>query len=537
VEKLPGLDNLGNTCYLNSALQCLFSTKSISSYFVNCFEAELLNWRNSDNLLTLQFAELMREVKSASHKSFSPRQFLHKLQVSCPFFRGFLQQDSQEFLKILLDKLHETTQYSFKRDLKESIVSETFKFQVESSVHCSKCGKASSKLEDYYEIPLMIPSKKQSSKKRLLKKLFSSSELNLYDCLLHFCLPEELSDKYFCEFCQAKTKSQKETKVLTHPNVLVLFLKRFRYNKVSSKISTPVQLPLELNLEEFLKEKTPCFYSLKSFVSHSGGVRGGHYIAYCKVGENWFEFNDSKVNKISEEKVLEKEAYIVFYEKVYEPRLFVSQEHPLAYVPTYWLNKYYTLADPGCIYQNYLLCKHKQLKHNLNELEFTAINSGELQRLSEIYGIEGSLLTKVSKCVRCTQQIPKLEERIKEEQKLIKSLKEKRVSGEGWYIVCKKWLDNWEAYCSMEGKFSLPPPIDNSCLVESEEVKLGLEANLDYKGVGKHVWQAFMLLYGGGPAIVRTTPNIYSTPLNQSKSSHLSIRDLAIINSIKNIAF
>lgn len=95
-----GFSNLGNTCFMNTSLQLL----------INCrdFIDELLTLKVKPNSTAEYFVDLVKEYKSNSGKYFSsvsPSSFKRFFERKHPFFSGYNQHDSQEFLRILIDDL------------------------------------------------------------------------------------------------------------------------------------------------------------------------------------------------------------------------------------------------------------------------------------------------------------------------------------------------------------------------------------------------------------------------------------------------
>ncbi|PWA60653.1 Peptidase C19, ubiquitin carboxyl-terminal hydrolase 2 [Artemisia annua] len=106
---LTGLLNFGNTCFMNSAIQCLVHTPEFARYFREDYHQEI-NWHNPLGLvgeLALAFGELLRKLWAPGRSPFAPRIFKAKLARFAPQFNGYNQHDSQELLAFLLDGLHE----------------------------------------------------------------------------------------------------------------------------------------------------------------------------------------------------------------------------------------------------------------------------------------------------------------------------------------------------------------------------------------------------------------------------------------------
>lgn len=104
-----GLQNLGNTCFMNSILQCVSNTEAITKLFLeDRYKAQI----NTDNplghggRLASAYAKLIKDMWSNAYSKIIPREFKYTIGEFQPQFAGYDQQDSQEFLGFLLDGLH-----------------------------------------------------------------------------------------------------------------------------------------------------------------------------------------------------------------------------------------------------------------------------------------------------------------------------------------------------------------------------------------------------------------------------------------------
>jgi hypothetical protein len=157
-----------------------------------------------------------------------------------------------------------------------------------------------------------------------------NKKLNLDELLNNFNQLEKLSkdNEWFCPKCKKMQLADKKMEIYAISEVVIIHLKRFRNNR---KIENKVDFPIEgLDLTKYLPNKNEKYiYDLFAVANHVGGLQGGHYYAYCKNCKDgeWYEFNDSHVSKIDENKVCSETAYVLFYsrrreEKINEEELF-----------------------------------------------------------------------------------------------------------------------------------------------------------------------------------------------------------------------
>ena len=104
-----GIANLGNTCYMSSALQCLSHTTHFRDYFLRDSYVHHLNSNNPiafGGEIATAFTKLIKTLWSG-HACVSPRAFRRTLAPHMEAFASIQQQDAQEFMIYLLDALHE----------------------------------------------------------------------------------------------------------------------------------------------------------------------------------------------------------------------------------------------------------------------------------------------------------------------------------------------------------------------------------------------------------------------------------------------
>ncbi|GAA6017044.1 hypothetical protein JCM11491_006140 [Sporobolomyces phaffii] len=185
---LVGLSNLGNTCFMNSAIQCMSNTKELKDYFLSgAYKDEL----NPDNPLGMRgqvaeaFGQLIERMWHGSGSSVAPREFKQAVARFAPQFSGYGQQDSQELLAFLLDGTHEDLNRILKkpgtsapdwegggdkelvemaktcweqyRSRNDSVIVDLFQGQYRSTVVCPDCDKVSITFDPFMYVTTNLP--------------------------------------------------------------------------------------------------------------------------------------------------------------------------------------------------------------------------------------------------------------------------------------------------------------------------------------------------------------------------------------------
>uniref|UniRef100_A0A452RCY6 Ubiquitin carboxyl-terminal hydrolase n=1 Tax=Ursus americanus TaxID=9643 RepID=A0A452RCY6_URSAM len=147
--------------------------------------------------------------------------------------------------------------------------------------------------------------------------------VKLKDCIELFTTKEKLGaeDPWYCPNCKEHQQATKKLDLWSLPPVLVVHLKRFSYSRyMRDKLDTLVDFPInDLDMSEFLINPNagPCRYNLIAVSNHYGGMGGGHYTAFAKNKDDgkWYYFDDSSVSTASEDQIVSKAAYVLFYQR------------------------------------------------------------------------------------------------------------------------------------------------------------------------------------------------------------------------------
>ncbi|KAE8882825.1 hypothetical protein PF005_g13250 [Phytophthora fragariae] len=337
----PGFANLGNTCYLNSVLQCLAYTPSFAQFLLekevfasfnggmlpssgkngnkfgkNGFGKNGFNTSGGNGFCSVRaMSRLLQSVHgNNAAKVLQPKELVMNVRHISKSFRIGRQEDSHEFFRLLLDSM----QRSCLR--KANIKSETHSAASTTFVHrifggklknylkCAKCGYVSERFDDFLDLSLEIANGVNTVK----------------GALKHFTAIETLDDRnaWKCSSCGKPSRAEKGLTIAECPNVLMIQLKRFdlMFGKIKRHIEFPRALDIasgmSKNCEDRRRGRTK--YELHAVLVHAGfSTDCGHYYAFVKGSSGqWYEMNDDSVRWVSLDTVLQQKAYMLFYSRV-----------------------------------------------------------------------------------------------------------------------------------------------------------------------------------------------------------------------------
>ena len=325
---IVGLRNLGNTCYMNSILQCLSRLPPLVSSMSKITKTDINPRSKLDGKLAFAFRDFIVELRNSPNQStVSPYEIKSQIGKFCRQFSGYDQQDSSEFFRCFLDALgqelsrvqnkagyQEMTgnskedlrkvadrwwEYSLSRE--DSVVNDVFQGQLSSVITCGKCGYGSVSCDPFLSLNLPSPE--------------SMSRTEVEDLLELYFKQTMLPSSYVCESCKKSGACTQKISIFRLPKVLVLQVKRFQVNAFSrTRLNTEVRMREELSLRGFINDRCESSktYVLKGISHHTGTLYFGHYIAECKEDSTWYCFDDSRAYSVSPPSS-SSSAYLLFY--------------------------------------------------------------------------------------------------------------------------------------------------------------------------------------------------------------------------------
>ena len=343
-----GLQNLGNSCFLNSTVQCLNHIEPLTQYFLQDKYSAELNRNNplgSSGNVALAYASLLKKMWGGDYSILAPRLLKQTVASFAPQFDNSYQHDSQEFCQFLMDGLHEdlnrvktkpyveelegfgledeyTAIESWRKHLlrHDSIIVDHCQGMHRSHLTCPHCGRESIKFDVYSSISLPLVTFKDQH------------TVHIQDCLEKFMEGEQLDERnaWYCPNCRKHVCALKMIALWSVPDILILHLKRFTFDTcmisggmLRSKIDSKVEFPIEgLDLTKHvlgpIDPAAPPIYKLFGVSEHTGPTaNSGHYTATVRnsIDGQWYRCNDSNVGLTSGEASVTGGAYVLFFQR------------------------------------------------------------------------------------------------------------------------------------------------------------------------------------------------------------------------------
>ncbi len=307
VQNSRALTNAGNSCFFNASMQAVYACKPLREFIINdlkdnkdSFVADLRTFLDKMSSGT-GAVETGSRGSNGKGLAYNVLKHIAKLAGDTPWSNTTNQEDSSEFLTHMIDKIHDAVQNN--KELKEK-----FEKLIYSNVHSAleaKCAKkhTSKKTDQTNKIEIQIQDGRdiQTLFKRTLKE-------------------QEDIDDYKCENCGTRNGCKKTTYLTNPAKIIPISLKRFTQNLYGniSKDNAAITPNQILHVYDYINKKS-YKYILNSVSVHSGGLDGGHYYAYQRVGNTWQEKNDRTArtldNNIPDDA---KNGYVFFYERLDE---------------------------------------------------------------------------------------------------------------------------------------------------------------------------------------------------------------------------
>ncbi|KAK6069608.1 ubiquitin carboxyl-terminal hydrolase 2 [Seiridium cupressi] len=333
-DGLRGIYNAGATCYQNVVLQSFLHNPLLRNFYLSDGHHE--GDCEVSHCLSCSMDAMFQEFYAMENTNgYTAANILSGFWISeKKAFENLVttkEQDAHEFFQFLAEELHERNGDGKKPETGSEhscncIIHQTFYGKLQRQTTCQSCGGVTDAVESFLDLSLGLDTLAQKRSKKA-----KSAPVSL---TLQECLDEEYikSDKceYRCRNCDSMQQARRDNSIKLLPNTLSIQLKRFEYKQgpretKASKIETPVQFPLTLNMtpytsrgrsaagQESQELARSCTYDLLCVVVHVGEIDTGHYVSYCRVGDQWFAFNDHRVELATKSEVLNAKAYLLFY--------------------------------------------------------------------------------------------------------------------------------------------------------------------------------------------------------------------------------
>lgn len=274
--KPTGIDNVGNTCYLNSALQVLFFSPQLTNiilFFKDRFD-------NGKDSVAKSYITIVEQLYSGKKPQVAD--LIHNFLKEFKYFENMrMQHDSHETTMCILDSLYE----SLKGNKDDNFISTIFDSVFENVVQCKDCRH------------------KVVNKETARNICINSNAVTVQEGI-DATFTEEKMDDYKCDMCSEKDCYRKKTHS-KHSYIVIITINMYDNYGRKAKTTMNIDNTIKINDKK---------YTLYASVCHHGRADNGHYTASVKSDNIWYIIDDETVHEVKEQQNLHlKNAYTLFY--------------------------------------------------------------------------------------------------------------------------------------------------------------------------------------------------------------------------------
>jgi ubiquitin C-terminal hydrolase len=305
-----GLINIGNTCAINSLLQCILHSLNDIILIENIPNIED-KYKVTNSLMIL-----LKLMKENEKKIIKPRKFINDFFINNNFFIKGNQLDASELWIYLSNKIFQEIgtfikeKYNYNSIIhqkayeqiilhnnnKECFWSDIYQGVTMTITKCNVCDSKYYNFETFYNLSINV------------------EKDSIINSLIDFFSTNNHNDDWKCEMCNKCTSYKKTTKLWKLPKILVISLNRFdnKMNKINKKIFMNHFINFKKGVHFF---DNNFLYQFKSCIHHFGLYGGGHYISSILNNNKIIQYDDSNINKINYDDKFKNsnDVYLLFY--------------------------------------------------------------------------------------------------------------------------------------------------------------------------------------------------------------------------------
>ena len=312
---------------MNAVLQIFSNINEFGEYLY--FEQYLDNSKIKNGPITKAFTTVIKNLWNPQLTTYTPLEFKSIIGRFNPQFLNNEPNDYRELIQYLLEVLHEelneniNNEYQIEDDNDDTNWKKKFEYEKESfnyenksiisdlfygiqgtETYCTHC-KILTYVFEHFSI-ISLPMLRIKHGEIDIKDMFEDYEKKI---------EMKGNNKNYCSICEDEYNAYCQTFFYETPKILIIHPAR---NNKGPTYSAKLKFNEIINLTPYLSKNISkrIFYNLSGLIYHFGtSGYGGHNIAYCKKKDQWYEINDSSVEKYSFSDIDTKGVILLVYKK------------------------------------------------------------------------------------------------------------------------------------------------------------------------------------------------------------------------------